>query len=160
MKTKFKSILTLLLIIWGALAFFASCRTRYIPVETIRERVITDTVVRYSIHHQRDTSASEICERIEIRDSVAPVLDSVGRVVAFERWHSSEILRDRSRLMRSETMSADSVAQTVEKSDSIAEQRPVPASSEPIKKRKYGYMIFIILGILIAVGFVGYKVLK
>lgn len=154
----------LLAIVWGgalALALLCgSCRTQYVPVETIRERVITDTVVRYSIHHRRDSSASEVSERVVIRDSVAPVLDSAGRVVAFARWHSAEILRDRSRFMRGETLSADSVARIALRSDSVAVQKPIAAASAEGMKRKPSWRFFAAMALVFIVAYILYRVLK
>ena len=69
-------------------------RTRYVPVREESVRVRTDTVIRWVRDSSVTASALRERERVEIRDSTAPVVDSTGRVVAYDRWHWRTTLSD------------------------------------------------------------------
>lgn len=104
-----------------ALALTAACScTRKVYTEQLR--VQTDTVVK--IHYTVSHDTVRISERLssEVRDSIAPVLDSAGRVVAYDRWHwryiGSQSQSDRSSLHTS----LDSLKQSGQ-NESVVEKR-------------------------------------
>lgn len=99
---------TTLLIIICLAAALASCRSvRTVPVESVRTDTVVriDTVVRTMEHFAVDTLRIREIVSVESRDSIAPVLDSLNRVIGYERWHwresASESETLRSRLMAS-----------------------------------------------------------
>ncbi|MDE6272911.1 MAG: hypothetical protein K2M31_07885 [Muribaculaceae bacterium] len=94
-------ILALILIILLLLGGCRSVRTEYIPVESTVVR--TDT-----IHHTRNVIERDTVIRIERiaesrLDSIAPILDSIGRMIGFDRWHiidrSASLQESNSRLL-------------------------------------------------------------
>lgn len=140
----------ILIILWSGAILFAllssSCRTRYLPVETIRERVLTDTLIKYSIHHQRDSSGSEMSERIEIRDSMAPVLDSAGRLLAFERWHFEYRSSSRNSERVAEKLTADSSMMKTQEIDTIRQKpdnRKLIAAAIDVDNNRNRFCIFV-----------------
>lgn len=65
-----------------------SCsRKVYIPVERTDETRVTDTVTRYRTVTVSDSVLKYVYEQDLRYDSVAPVLDSLNRVIGWERWH-------------------------------------------------------------------------
>ncbi len=81
-----------------------SCsRKVYVPVESVKETRVTDTVTRYRTVTVSDTLLQHVYEQDLRYDSVAPVLDSLNRVIGWERWHFRERTRtseaERQRLM-------------------------------------------------------------
>ncbi|MBD5294846.1 MAG: hypothetical protein HDS25_00800 [Bacteroides sp.] len=78
-------LLALILLIILSLGGCSSIKREYIPMEYTVIR--TDTVLHTQRLIERDTV--KILERIieQRTDSVAPILDSLGRMVGFDRWH-------------------------------------------------------------------------
>lgn len=76
-----------------------SCsRNVYIPVESVRETSVTDTLIRYRTVTVSDSVLKYVYEQDLRYDSVAPVLDSLNRVIGWERWH----FRNRTRTSEAE----------------------------------------------------------
>lgn len=81
----------LVLMVVCALASMCSCSRKVYTEQILR----TDTVVQIRREVSRDTV--RISERVvaEVRDSIAPVVDSMGRVVAWDRWHWRTLSADK-----------------------------------------------------------------
>ncbi|MDE6273207.1 MAG: hypothetical protein K2M31_09415 [Muribaculaceae bacterium] len=78
-------VITIIFIILLLLSGCRSVRTEYIPVESTI--IKTDT-----IHHTRNVIERDTVIRIERvaesrLDSIAPILDSIGRMIGYDRWH-------------------------------------------------------------------------
>lgn len=85
MKYRIKLILALGPLLCG-------CTTvREVPVETVIER--TDTVERVRVIHEIDSVRVFESETREVRDSVAPILDSLQNLIGWERWHWESTVR-------------------------------------------------------------------
>lgn len=68
-----------------------SCsRKVYVPVESVRETRVTDTVTRFRTLVITDTVLQRIKETDLRYDSVAPILDSLNNVIGWGRWHFRE----------------------------------------------------------------------
>lgn len=103
-----------------ALALCGCTSTRYVPVERVTHH--TDTVTR----HTRTTDTLTLFERIyesDTRyDSIAPILDSLNRVIGWDRYHFREVTKKDEREMKRLQSLVDSLMAV--RQDSI--DRPVP----------------------------------
>lgn len=68
----------------------ASCSKRVVPM--IEERIIerTDTIIERVETIVTDTVRETVKETVIRYDSVAPILDSLNRVIGYDRWHFRE----------------------------------------------------------------------
>lgn len=120
------SVLTVLAVgaLMAAIAVIGSgCSRRvYVPAQTVSVR--TDTVVRVVDRLLTDTVSIRSEVYVLQQDSVAPIVDSLNRVIGWERWHwrerSSIDERERARLVAQ----IDSLRQVT--ADSVYVDRPVP----------------------------------
>lgn len=75
--------------------------TKYVPVE--RGHWHTDTVTRYMSNTDSVTVIEHVYESDHRYDSIAPILDSLNRVIGWDRYHYREITQlsqaERTRLM-------------------------------------------------------------
>lgn len=102
-----------------------SCsRKVYVPVESVRETRVTDTVTRFRTLVITDTVTERIKETDLRYDSVAPILDSLNNVIGWERWH----FRERTKMADSERQRLMAVNDSLRraKSDTVRIDRPVP----------------------------------
>lgn len=107
-------VLTVLLLMGG-------CTKRvYVPVENAVIR--TDTVTHYINSTDSVTVIERIYESDTRYDSIAPVVDSLGRVLGYERWHFRESTKKDSREIDRLRSLVDSLRAV--KRDSV--DRPVP----------------------------------
>ncbi len=137
------------------LIFLAGCSKRvYVPVESVTVR--TDTVRHTQRIIERDTVTR--IERItESRlDSIAPILDSIGRLVGYDRWHIID--RSASLQERNDRLSAivDSLREL--KADSVVVREPYPVEVVREVNRLYwwqktlmGVGIVALIGIAVGV---------
>ena len=118
--------LTLIIILLAALLLCGCRSVRYVPVESVSVR--TDTVVKT----ERIVSTDTVREHIEVYDlrydSVAPILDSLNRVIGFNHWHYREREKSNDREVRSLRAQNDSLRTARNRVDSI----PYPVEVEKI----------------------------
>lgn len=116
-------VLTVLLLMGG-------CTKRvYVPVENAVIR--TDTVTHYINSTDSVTLIERIYESDTRYDSIAPILDSLNRVIGWDRWHFRESTKKDSREIDRLRSLVDSLRAV--KRDSV--DRPVPYPVErPLTK--------------------------
>lgn len=119
----------------GIISLLAGCSKKiYVPVENVTVR--TDTVHHTEHIVERDTVTR--IERIaETRlDSIAPILDSSGRMIGYDRWHvidrSSALQESNNRL----TAIVDSLKQRGVSTEKIREPYPVERKLTKWEKMK------------------------
>lgn len=127
--------------LWFIIAILAtllacSCTTtRYVPVESVRMQ--RDTIRQTQLVEVRDT----IRERIETTDtrydSIAPILDSLGRVVGLDRWHFRQVARTNDTERRTLLARIDSLQKSREIRDTIREPYPVETVREVARKQTW-----------------------
>lgn len=79
-----------LLVIITALLALCGCRsTRYVPVES--EAWHTDTVTHYIGNTDSVIVVERVYEGDRRYDSIAPILDSLNRVIGWDRYHFREL---------------------------------------------------------------------
>lgn len=116
-------IFVLSFLICGLITAFCSCtRKIYVPVESTVTR--TDTVTHYINSTDSVTVIERIYEADTRYDSIAPILDSLGRVLGYERWHFREVTKKDEREMTRLQSLVDSLRAV--KRDSIDHQVPYP----------------------------------
>lgn len=123
-------------------------RKVYVPVENTTVR--TDTVTHYINGTDSVTVIERVYESDTRYDSIAPIVDSLGRVLGYERWHFRERTQKDSREIERLKSLVDSLKAM--KRDSV--DRPVPYPVErPLTKWEQTKMDFggMFLGGLIAV---------
>lgn len=114
-------IFILSLLIGGTITALCGCtRKIYVPVESTVTR--TDTVTHYVNNTDSVTVTERIYEADTRYDSIAPILDSLGRILGYERWHFRETTKKNEREMTRLQSLVDSLRAV--KRDSI--DRPVP----------------------------------
>lgn len=127
-------------------------RTRYVPVREESVRVRTDTVFRMVRDSSVTASALHEKERVEIRDSIAPVVDSTGRVVAYDRWHwrtiHSDTYDEKSRLHNHN----DTALSTIIRTDTVVKEKiaMAPPSGEKGKESglRWWQKVLMALGVI------------
>lgn len=114
-------IFVLSFLVCGIITALCSCtRKIYVPVESTVTR--KDTVTHYISSTDSVTVTERIYEADTRYDSIAPILDSLGRVLGYERWHFRETTKkDEREITRLQSL-VDSLRAV--KRDSI--DRPVP----------------------------------
>lgn len=127
----------------------SSRKPAYIPVESVVYR--TDTVHHTERIIERDTV--ERTERIvESRiDSIAPILDSIGRMIGYDRWHiidrSSSLEEKNARL----TSTIDSLEAREVNTDKIREPYPVEVVKE-VNRLRWWQKALMAVGIIALIG--------
>lgn len=112
-------------------------RKVYVPVE--KTTVRTDTVTHYINSTDSVTLIERIYESDTRYDSIAPILDSLNRVIGWDRWH----FRESTKLNDRETERLQSLVDSLRavKRDSV--DRPVPYPVErPLTKWEQTKMDF------------------
>lgn len=110
-------------------------RKIYTPVERTRIETRTDTVTRYIAFTDSASLKERIYESDTRYDSIAPVLDSVNRIIGWERWH----FRERTRFSDKERERMQAVIDSMFKArhDTVKEEIPVPYEVErPVEVEK------------------------
>lgn len=100
-------------------------RKVYVPVESVTVR--TDTVYKERVSVRVDTFASVQRVYVEKRDSIAPILDSLQRVIGFNRWHfvTERSSSDAERV----SLMAQLDSLRALKTDSIVKREPYPVET-------------------------------
>ena len=118
---------------------FTSCspKTQYIPRESVTLR--TDTVYSVKVRVDSVKSVERIFESDNRHDSVAPILDSLNRVIGWDRYHFREVTKKDSREIRRLQSLVDSLKSS--RVDSV--EKPVPYPVErPLTKWEQTKMDF------------------
>ncbi len=118
------AIATALLLCLVVSSLTSCSRKVYVPVESVKETRVTDTVTRYRTVTVSDTLLQHVYEQDLRYDSVAPVLDSLNRVIGWERWH----FRERTRTSEAERQRLMAVNDSLRRvrADTVRIDRPVP----------------------------------
>lgn len=149
----FWALVGLLMMVMAAL--FSSCRTQYIPVETIR------TEIRYekSKDSTRIVDKVNVRDSVRMRDSIVQIVNDKGEVIRTEVWRWKEKYSDVNTLYSSLKSKYDSLYSA--KSDSV--QVPYPVERKLTKwqtmKLELGeWMLGIIVAmILLIIGWILYR---
>lgn len=118
------AIATALLLCLAVSSLTSCSRKVYIPVESVRETRVTDTVTRYKTVTVSDTLLQHVYEQDLRYDSIAPILDSLHNVIGWERWH----FRERTRTSEAERQHLMAVNDSLRRvrADTVRIDRPVP----------------------------------
>lgn len=109
--------------LFAILLFAGGCSRRvYVPVENTV--LHSDTVTRYINNTDSVTVIEHVYESDARYDSIAPILDSLGRVIGFDRWHFRQTIQNNSREMQRLQSLVDSLRAV--KNDSIEKRVPYP----------------------------------
>lgn len=115
--------------ILGSLILGGCSRKVYVPVEN--EKWHTDTVTRY-IHSTDSVTVIERVYESDTRyDSIAPILDSLNRVIGWDRYHFREVTKKDSREIQRLQSLVDSLKSV--KRDSVDRPVPYPVERELTK---------------------------
>ena len=136
-----------LLLIW---MLSSGCTRRmYVPVESVSVR--TDTVTQFNKVVERDT-ITRIERIVESRvDSIAPILDSIGRMIGYDRWHIIDRTYSLEETNARLTATIDSLKSVKQDSVKIKESYPVERDLSRWEKVKmdFGGMAMGASGVLI-----------
>lgn len=111
----------------------ASCtRKIYVPVENTDIRHTTDTVTRFLTVKDTAISIERVYESDTRYDSVAPILDSLNRVIGWDRYH----FRERTKMADSERLRLMSVIDSLRtaRNDTVYKERQIPVEVERVKE--------------------------
>lgn len=127
-------------------------RTRYIPVYEESVRIRTDTVLKYIRDSAVTSSMLREREFMEIRDSIVPVVDSLGRVVAYDRWHWRTARSNMQSDTKRSASHKDSTSRVDARIDTLVKQIAVEAHQSAGKEKKDGLhwwqKVLMVLGIV------------
>lgn len=130
--TKYLFFTTLAILIASVgLSIFGGC-TKYIPVETVRHN--TDTVVHLQTKEIHDTLFSETYVNVFNRDSIVPILDSLNRVIGYEKWHYRVLDKSSSKERVKLLQQIDSLRKVKNDSIVVTKERTVIKTKEIEKK--------------------------
>lgn len=128
----------------------AGCsRKVYVPVESAR--IERDTLFCRQVSVERDTLVVRERSVESCRDSVAPLLDSLGRVIGYDRWHFVERRShtDERRLRQLATL--DSVHDSSASSEVMRQPYPVEVPVE-VNRLHLWQKFLIALGLVFGIG--------
>lgn len=112
-----------IIIIIALLLVATSCAKKiYVPTET--HTVRTDTVYQVKVRNDTLTVKERVYEADNRYDSIAPILDSLNRVVGWDRYHFREVTKLADRDMRRLLTVIDSLRQA--KADTVCKEIPIP----------------------------------
>lgn len=135
------AMLALALITVAAVLMGGCTKTVYLPAESTALRA--DTVRQIIRHAATDTIREKEYVHDTRYDSVAPILDSLNRVIGWDRYHFRETTRmsdrERSRLLAR----IDSLKQS--RTDSVYIERPYPVEKIVEVERKRGWWETLLL---------------
>lgn len=134
-----------------ALLFAGCTNTKYVPVESVTSR--TDTVYSVKVRVDSVKSIERIFELDNRYDSVAPILDSLNRVIGWDRYHFRETTKINDREM--ERLRAENDSLKAVKRDSVERMVPYPVE-RPLTSWEQTKMDFggMAIGGLMALGLV------
>lgn len=130
MNIKRKTIIVAALVM--AVAAASCTRKIYVPVENTDIRHTTDTVTRYLTVNDTAVSFERVYETDTRYDSVAPILDSLNRVIGWDRYH----FRERTKMADTERRRLMSVIDSLRtaRNDTVYKERQIPVEVERIKE--------------------------
>ncbi|WP_290456561.1 hypothetical protein [Muribaculum intestinale] len=130
MNIKRKTIIVAALVM--AVAAASCTRKIYVPVENTDIRHTTDTVTRYLTVNDTAVSFERVYESDTRYDSVAPILDSLNRVIGWDRYH----FRERTKMADTERRRLMSVIDSLRtaRNDTVYKERQIPVEVERIKE--------------------------
>lgn len=130
MNIKRKTIIVAALVM--AVAAASCTRKIYVPVENTDIRHTTDTVTRYLTVNDTAVSFERVYESDTRYDSVAPILDSLNRVIGWDRYH----FRERTKMADTEQRRLMSVIDSLQtaRNDTVYKERQIPVEVERIKE--------------------------
>ena len=130
MNIKRKTIIVAALVM--AVAAASCTRKIYVPVENTDIRHTTDTVTRYLTVNDTAVSFERVYESDTRYDSVAPILDSLNRVIGWDRYH----FRERTNMADTERRRLMSVIDSLRtaRNDTVYKERQIPVEVERIKE--------------------------
>lgn len=144
-----KWVVLLMLLLVG----LCCCRSqqRVVTVESKTEVAVHDTVERIREVYVRDSLESHTQRNEVVRDSMAPVLDSLNRVIGWERWHYREVYKESDTKQKALQAELDKLKQ---KRDSVVyREKPVPyAVTEYVNELKWWQEVLMWIGGLGVVG--------
>ncbi|MDE5774678.1 MAG: hypothetical protein K2H86_09535 [Muribaculaceae bacterium] len=121
-------ILLALLMLIALLVSCTSSKKVYLPAENIsieRDTVTTNNTVR-----ERDTVTIREIRYQSVRDSMAPNLDSTGRVTGWNYWHWSDTSAEMETKLRSSRDSIALLQQRLSRQHTVKEPYPVEVTVE------------------------------
>lgn len=141
----------ILCIVAGILISGCSPKVQYVPVESVTSR--TDTVYSVKVRVDSVKSIERIFESDNCYDSVAPILDSLNRVIGWDRYHFRETTKINDREM--ERLRAENDSLKAVKRDSVERMVPYPVE-RPLTSWEQTKMDFggMAIGGLMALGLV------
>lgn len=130
MKIKRKTIIVAALVM--AVAAASCTRKIYVPVENTDIQHTTDTVTRYLTVNDTAVSFERVYESDTRYDSVAPILDSLNRVIGWNRYH----FRERTKMADTERKRLMSVIDSLRAVhvDTVYKERQIPVEVERVKE--------------------------
>lgn len=145
----------LILVAIALMSMMCGCtRTQYVPIEN--NVCHTDTLYRERMTTRVDSFIQRENVYVEKRDSIAPILDSLQRVVGYDRWHftTMQSSNDRERL---QLMAAvDSLRQL--RTDSIVIREPYPVVTvKEVNRLHWWQTVLMCLGVVV-VAYAGYVI--
>lgn len=165
---------TINIVKWAAamvivLMLLCGCKTHTeaVPVEIRTEVTTHDTTERVSRIVLKDSSATHTETSTIIKDSIAPIFDSLGRLTGFDRYH----YRENTRRTDTDTKQLMAVIDSLKQSKAKVEYRekpvPYPVVKEVERKKTWweatlnalGWVMLAILG-LFALSGLAYLYLK
>lgn len=134
--------------------------TKYVPVESVTTR--TDTCYYAKLRVDSVKFTQYIHESDNRYDSVAPILDSLNRVIGWDRYHFRETTKMNNLEMKKLRMENDSLKSV--KRDSVEKQIPYPVEKivEVVKPLAWWQSALMWWGVIasVAIGYLIYKTLK
>lgn len=118
----------------AAILMVGCAKKVYVPVERERTVHITDTVTVIKLIVRGDTVRERTHESEQVYDSVAPILDSLNRVIGWERWHFRERTKTDEKEIKRLNHEIDSLKTS--KRDTVTEIVPQPY---PVEKELSGW---------------------
>lgn len=146
---------------WGCAAFIVYCmviiaglmillvslcgctRTVYTPVESVR----TDTLTHVVTKHDTVTDTERVFVTDSRYDSVAPILDSLNRVIGYDRYHFREVTKMTNKERRRLVSIIDSLHAV--SADTIREPYPVERPLSRWEQTKMDFGGFALGGVAV-----------
>ena len=152
---------------WAAVPFIAlmhlcgcKAQTETVPVEVRSEVAVHDTIERVKLVMLRDSSATHTETSTVIKDSIAPIFDSQGRLTGFNRFHSEKTDRATEKNTGHLLSETDSLKRVKDKVEYREKPVPYPVVKEVERKKTWweatlNALGWIMIAILLAFTFGG-----
>lgn len=134
-----------LFILIAALLIVGCSKKTYAPKESVTHT--TDTVIKVEHILERDTVRESERIYIERRDSIAPILDSLGRMIGQDRWHIIHERNESSRELSRLRAALDSLTAVKSEQTLIREPYPVVQVQE-VNRLKWWQKILQGVGVI------------